>query len=92
MAFCASGKLVMTRERQLNLPLERGSHLAVRWIEPGVVVAMVEQVERRCPPSLGERSRRFLRELQARATTYPVVRLSHKEGVWLDSLFSAAST
>ena len=58
----------------------------VRWMDRAELLALVAEITRRSPPSLGERSRAFLAGLGELAAEFPVVRLSPKQSNWLDGL------
>ena len=58
---------------------------AWRSLQPDDLLALIAEIERRSP-KIPERSRGFIITLRTLCATYPVVRLSEKQGAWLDGL------
>lgn len=94
MRWADLAALVSPSPTQPALPLgdesmvapEREDDCAVRWIQPAALLDLIGEIERRAPPSLGVRSRKFLNGLRELAAEYDLVRLSQKQDNWLRGL------
>jgi hypothetical protein len=78
-------------DRQAQLPLAPSSAPAEpapapQYFTKAELLARVDEIERRSPPSLGERSRQFLAGLRTLADQFDPVRPSPKQLNWLDGL------